>query len=235
MRNNKIATVEHVHDAREALKKNGVYLIDQAYDENYCEKIINFIDSQKEDSNVEINYSGTEKRIWQSHKIYPLIKDFANDSGEFLSSVFGKKFEPSDVLAYKNTALDNSDQNSRKGRWHIDSFRRMYKIFIFLTDTTELSGPFEYLPNTHKTSFRYKMALKQNFFFDFTKLLSGGKRPYQSISDDKIGKLVEHGYQPTPVIVRAGTVMVVDTSSIHRARPCIVGNRYALTAYFGKY
>ena len=29
-----------------------------------------------------------------------------------------------------------------------------------------------------------------------------------------------------------GTAVVVDTSAIHRARPCIEGTRYALTAYF---
>ena len=40
------------------------------------------------------------------------------------------------------------------------------------------------------------------------------------------------GYRPVSVICKAGTMMVADTSAIHRARPCLEGSRYALTTYY---
>ena len=110
----------------------------------------------------------------------------------------------------------------------------MIKIFLFLNDTTEQSGPFEFLPNTNGW-YRLKTALKPGHFFEYPKLLTKGvERPYQSMDEDKIERIIASGYKPTPVIVKQGTVMVVNPSAlIHRARPCNEGNRYVLTAYFG--
>ena len=61
----------------------------------------------------------------------------------------------------------------------------------------------------------------------------GNLRQYQSIPDNKVMPLFDKGYKAKPVIVKAGTVLLIDTAKlIHRARPCTEGQRYALTAYY---
>ena len=59
-----------------------------------------------------------------------------------------------------------------------------------------------------------------------------GKRSYQSLPEHWIETLRGRGYEPAPVLVEAGTVLIVDTSIIHRARPCKSVPRYALTTYY---
>jgi hypothetical protein len=121
-----------------------------------------------------------------------------------------------------------------RGRWHIDSWRPQHKVFLFLNDTTEDSGPFEFILNTNRRGFRLRKALTPGYFFNFRELFrSGVSRPYQSIDDRKIEALIEEGYRAHPIIVKAGTVMIANPSYlIHRARPCTRGKRYALTAYY---
>ena len=107
------------------------------------------------------------------------------------------------------------------------------KIFLFLSDTNEDSGPFEFIPNTHKSTFRIRKALENGFFFDFSKIFNNSSRPYQSIDDDKIEYLFSQGFKSHPVITKAGSILIVNPSYlIHRARPCVSGHRYALTSYF---
>ena len=58
-------------------------------------------------------------------------------------------------------------------------------------------------------------------------------RQYQSIPDTKVDPLFKSGYEAKPVLVKAGTVLLIDTAKlIHRARPCLGGERYALTSYY---
>ena len=74
------------------------------------------------------------------------------------------------------------------------------------------------------------MALKGNYFKP--RDIFGGTRTYAKLPDPLIDQLATRGYRSQPVLVSAGTVMIVDTSAIHRARPCRAGSRYALTAYY---
>ena len=104
---------------------------------------------------------------------------------------------------------------------------------MFLSDTNEDSGPFEFVPNTHKPSFRIRKALEPGFFFDHLRLFDNSSRPYQSIDDEKLEKMFSSGFRPNPVIAKAGAILIVNPSYlIHRARPCLSGHRYALTSYF---
>ncbi len=92
------------------------------------------------------------------------------------------------------------------------------------------SGAFEFLPRSHRERFKYMQLLKGNYVTPAD--LFHKRRAYQKLDEDLVRDLAERGYRAKPVICRAGTVMVVDTSAIHRARPCLKGSRYALTTYY---
>ena len=183
---------------------------------------------------VEINFGGTETRIWSAQKRFNGVKTFFEDSNVFLSSLLKQESIAGTVLAIKNTPLPDEDLNHRLGRWHIDSWRPQEKVFLFLSDTSEKSGPFEFIPKTNKNLFRLRKALEPGFFFDhFSMLKKSSVRRYTSIPECKILSLLNKGYEARPVLVKAGTVMVINSSKlIHRARPCKEVERHALTAYY---
>jgi ectoine hydroxylase-related dioxygenase (phytanoyl-CoA dioxygenase family) len=227
-------TAEMVIEAKVAMKKNSYMLIPNLYPKEFCKEIKADMDCVKSGLGVEINYGGTETRIWSAQKRFSGVKSFFDDSNQFLSLVLEKESVAGTILAIKNKSLPKEDKKNKIGRWHADSWRPQEKIFLFLSDTTEESGPLEFIPNTHKLFFRLRKALEPGFFFDhFSFFKKGSFRPYSAISDSKIQSLFAGGYKAKPLIVKAGTVLLIDTAKlIHRARPCIDGERYALTAYY---
>lgn len=227
-------STEVIEEAKVAMNKNSYFIIPNAYSKNFCEQIKTDIDKVNSGLGVEINYGGSETRIWSAQKRFKGVKKFFDDSNKLLSSILNQNHIAGTVLAIKNNPLTEDHQKNSMGRWHIDSWRSQEKVFLFLSDTTKKSGPLEFIPNTHKFLFRMRKALEPGFFFDhFSMLKKRAPRRYASISDNKIEALFENGYKAKPLLVKAGTVLVINSAKlIHRARPCKEGQRHALTAYY---
>jgi hypothetical protein len=225
-----LLTLRNVRNARTALQTRGHLLIQDCYTQDSCNSIVEFVDRCDNDATAERNYNGTELRIWGAQAKDALLASFFEECNLFASCLLGHDTEASTLLAIRNRSLDAHDQASVRGRWHIDSLRPQVKIFLFLTDTTEDSGPFEFIPGTHTWSFKLR-TLFDGVYLRPSDLFTD-KRPYQHLDDAWVDGLSAKGYRSVPVLCKAGTVLVVDTSAIHRARPCLNGARYALTAYF---
>lgn len=223
--------LKNIRGARSALETDGYFVIEGAYPVSLCREVIDIIDSHVPDQRTDLNYAGTELRIWDAQKRYAPLYDFYDQCNVFTAALTGTDVEAGTLLAIRNRALDLSDQESRHGRWHIDSFRRQLKVFLFLTDTTEQSGPFEFVPGTHVPKFKAQMLGRGLYIRPGDLLSRSGRRAYQRIDESVVERLAESGFAPRPLLCSAGTVLVVDTSSIHRARPCTAGARYALTTY----
>ena len=232
--NNKKYTPALALKCEASVKRNGYFLVENVYDDLFCNTIKQFIDNQEITKNVELNYEGTEKRIWNAHLKNDLVKEFFDDSAEFSSLMSVQHSKIQTVLACKNEPLGSKYKSNQEGRWHIDSMKKMLKIFVFLTDTTESSGPFEFIPNTNGWN-KLKFSLQPGFFLDIKSFIKKNvKRPYQSIDEKRINKLIKKGFKPTPVLVKKGTIMIINSAAlIHRARPCESEKRYVLTSYFG--
>ena len=223
-----------IEEAKEAINKNSYFIIPNVYSNEFCEEIKTEMDKVRSGLGVEVRYGGSETRIWSAQKRFKGVKKFFDDSNKLLSSILNQNHIAGTVLAIKNKPLTKDHQKNSMGRWHIDSWRSQEKVFLFLSDTTEKSGPLEFIPNTHKFLFRLKKALEPGFFFNhFSMLKKGIPRRYASIPDKKIEALFETGYKTKPLLVKAGTVLVINSAKlIHRARPCKEGQRHALTAYY---
>ena len=220
----------NIKNARRALKEEGYLLIENGYSLDLCQSIIQFIDDYKDNDKSETNYAGTELRIWDAHKLDCLLYNFYEECNLFMSCLLGADTEAFTLLAIRNKALDLTDEESTQSRWHLDSLRKQLKIFLFLSDTTELSGPFEFIPKTYTTWFKAQMLCKGSYLR--VSDIWSGKRAYAQLDDTVVNELSAKGYNPMPVICQAGAIMVIDTSAIHRARPCHHGTRYALTTYY---
>ena len=108
------------------------------------------------------------------------------------------------------------------GTWHRDSYNRQFKSLIYLNDVTEENGPFQIIADSHKSEqirIDKKIASLEEMQSSFP------HKTIQKIIDDDPSRL-------RTLIGKAGTMILVDTSAIHRGTPLQSGNRYALTNYF---
>jgi len=108
------------------------------------------------------------------------------------------------------------------GSWHRDSIFRQFKSIVYLTDVDENNGPFEMIINSHIPKQIKKDEKSANY------------ESMQSRFDaQEIDRLVkQHPERLKTLTGKAGTVILVDTSVIHRGIPLKQGTRYALTNYF---
>lgn len=212
------------------LGSRGVYFIPDAIEAAECHRIRAWIDSQDGLPDIEVNYGGSEIRVWDAEKKNPDIADFIEGCDKVMSWLVASEVRAHTALAIRNRPVSIADRSLISGRWHTDSFRRQYKIFLFLSDVTTDTGPFEFLPATHRWPFKLRMVCKGVYF----RLRDAwrGTRGYARIDDSVIDSLLRRGYVESAATCKAGTIMVVDTTAIHRARPCLVGERYAVSSYY---
>ena len=232
-----LATIDF-EKVRTALKTNGAYIIEGMYSELFCKESMDVIDQYKipeaEESmplvNYEMKYDGSELRIWKAYDQSSLFQQFYDDANYIYSQVLGKKKDAFNLLAIKNEPLNKEALSLTTGRWHLDSFVSQIKIFLFLSDTTEESGPLAYIPTSQQLGFKLKMLFKgekMKLKDIFSKTSS-----YQVLDDAFISRLSEDGFNSTSILCKKGTIAIVDSSAIHRACPCIKESRYALVSYF---
>ena len=146
-------TNETICKARKALNSDSYFLMPKIYSSEFCAEIKLEMDKVSLGPDVQIRYGETETRIWSAENSITGARNFYEDSNRFLSSVLNKKSSATSILAIKNKPLPENDQKSKTGRWHADSWNSQLKLFLFLTDTSEESGPLEFIPNTHKLFF----------------------------------------------------------------------------------
>lgn len=188
------------------------------------------IDRLAEDEATEVNYGGSEHRIWQAHTKNELIDQFRLFSDQVISGVVEKQRYAHDILAIRNRPIQVAASELVNGRWHMDSFNGQLKVFMFLNDVTDRSGAFEMILKTQRQQFKTKNLLKGELI-TLSDIFSK-TRSYASLQEEMVEKIIAQGYQSRVFDVRAGTLALIDTSCIHRASPCIEGERYALTAYY---
>ncbi|MGB0897273.1 MAG: phytanoyl-CoA dioxygenase family protein [Flavobacteriaceae bacterium] len=109
------------------------------------------------------------------------------------------------------------------GGWHRDSVNvRQFKAILYLTDVTEKNGAFQYVTGTQDRNTVFEGILKHSFHYKHNR--------FTPKEIEKI--LVDRKHELHTLTGKAGTLILVDTSGIHRGKPIEVGVRYALTNYY---
>jgi len=218
--------------ARDGLNDLGWSIIGNVTEDTLLESVTSEIDRMATAPNTETHYGGSEHRVWMAHEKSEIIRDFYNFSNAVISRVEDKEQTAYDILAIRNKALEKSTSELTQGRWHLDSLRRQLKIFVFLNDVSIDSGCFEMIPRSQRMSFKLEHALKGELVTLQDVLRNDGSRAYSHLKEQLIDRIVARGYETKAFTVPRGTIALVDTSSVHRARPCLQGERYALTSYY---
>ncbi|MCP9823610.1 hypothetical protein [Cyanobium sp. L1E-Cus] len=210
------------------IKQLGYYrytkFISQDEAEEVSSALLRFADSADR-STLEINYEGSEMRIWNAQLRIPEIfslysrlkllnRILFNDASEFC------------ILAI---LTKNTPQSCHSNRWHVDSLSAQYKFFLHLSNVTDQDGPFEFIPKSHTVISRLFFCLRYPFVY-LRPSMRGIKRAYRSISDAKIPPLPSRNQ----FLCSSGDLLVADVRMLHRDSPCSAdGSRVALHCYLG--
>lgn len=213
------------------LNAQGFHTVDVQLSSNFLREVVYQIDNicaSRDD--LEVNYGGSEHRLWHANKFIPAAEEFRHFSNAIIPRLEGGMPTSHNILAIRNKPLSAENGELRKGRWHLDSFNKQLKIFVFMRDVGPNDGPFELIPRTQKMPIKIKHAVQAKYFRIKDFVDRTGKRGYQNIDDGFID-YVERSYPTKVFTVPAGTILVADTSAIHRAHPVNGGERYAFTSY----
>ena len=206
--------------SKKNLRSSGFHIYKNLLSQEICSKAMSDINCHINNNEVEENYSSSEFRIWESESKLELCSQFKKFSDNLYNEIFNSEVD-STILAIKNTAVIEDAQT--KSRWHADSFSNQFKLFLFLSDVSIDNGPLEYVIGSKDVLYKFKNL---NDYFNFKGFFKNTLRSYSEIQDNFLEDKIES------FTLNQGSFLIVNTSAVHRAKPCIAGERYALTAYF---
>jgi hypothetical protein len=205
-------------------KKNGYIIVNNFISKKKCtilkKEINNFY--KRYPKLVWSDFFKAEIRIFGAQKISNYFQKYFGNSlitslGE---QVFNGKLSNLMVMANRIIAKKNN-QGSGSG-WHRDAFDFQYKSILYLNDTKINNGPFQLIKNSQniynviKDTYKYSLDLNNSRF-----------------TNSQINRLIKNEPERLKTFTaKAGTLLIVNTSSIHRGKPLKSNIRYALTNYF---
>lgn len=215
-----------VNAVAKTLREIGYVVLEGYFSEEQCEAIRQEIDKiliDKKDF-VETDLHDSDHRLFGANNASQLINElFWSD--DFLVGVRNCFYEHDDIVGATMAArMDARKENlGSGGGWHRDMiYGRQIKSIAYFSDVTLENGPFQFLDNSHKDSSILETISRCD--------IGAFQNRFTEADVDKIVKL--GGYDLLTFAGKAGTLMLVDTTSIHRGMPIQHGSRYALTNYW---
>jgi hypothetical protein len=92
---------ENFEKIRLQIAISGYAILQSRLNMESCKKIIEFIDEYPNNLS-EINYDGSEKRIWKSENNAPLVKEFSYFSDEVMNKILNSTKKVKTVFSYIN-------------------------------------------------------------------------------------------------------------------------------------
>ena len=106
--------------------------------------------------------------------------------------------------------------------WHRDGYNFQYKAMLYLSDVGINNGPFQIISKSNNIFQALFDNILVNKDFDNTRY-----------SESEVFKIINKNPTRLKTITgMAGTLLLVDTSNIHRGAPIQTGERFALTNYY---
>ena len=209
------------------LKQDGICILTDYF--NY-ESIVKFND---EFDNIFINQKkkieilakekcSNDERIFHAEKYSNYIRDnFANNN--LFNSLFEKYHKG--IKATKKTLInkllyeEKKIKNSGAG-WHRDNHHCQFKVIMYLTDVSEKNGNFQWLTNSSAKHIGKPKPRTKNYDTRF--------------EDKIIEDLIKNNDKCNliNIIGKKGTIIIADTTYIHRGNIIQEGERKAITQYF---
>ncbi len=208
------------------VEENGICIIPGFWSIDDCNKLKDEIDYTIEHRRDELwkDDLGADYRIWGMDNVSKLASRFYKHSllKKLRANYYGvdDKFLDGFAMANRITAMQGNLGSG--GGWHRDIVNeKQLKTIMYLTDVEEEHGPFQYVLRTHKKDSVLKSIMDHNFDFN-----------HNRFTEEQVEKVLNYNeYESRIFTAKAGTLIVVDTSGVHRGMPIQSGVRYALTNY----
>ena len=223
----------------EKLKLDGIVVLKNYYDVNFCNEIIKEINQGIDKFSDKITVTKSENtggdfRLYGIDRVYDNAKTFFNETFflDIINSVSKQKQKPYFILGGKLEYQENSTKNSGGG-WHRDQDKDQFKVMLYLNDVNSKNGPFLFVKNS-KTIDAIRIKEKQNesLIIKIKKLVKGYKLKNPRYLDSSINfYLKENKLSITEVTGKAGDVIIFNSSYLHRGKNISDSIRYSLTSY----
>ena len=207
----------------DSLNEVGICVIEDYFSSDWCDRAVLDLDDSLVTYKAKIQSEAKEGtsgdfRVFKMENRYDTAKEFANN--ELLLDIgteyFGHPVVSHFVLGGKVQHNSNQTTNSGGG-WHRDNRNKQIKTIVYLTDVSEESGPFSFLPLSNQFDLQTRDGI-------------GKATRYDDSVVDEFCK--ENNIEPFKVIGKRGTIIFADTSFIHRGLNIQSGSRYTYTNYY---
>lgn len=219
----------------------GIVVIPDYVTKDFCQSAIDEMDIiQKKYSDFIVskkseNTSG-DYRIFKIENKSESAIMFKKDS--FIKNIFDQycniKFESNFVLGGIVKSSKDSTTNSGGG-WHRDSDEIQLKAMLYLTDVNSLNGPFLFIKNSKNYDLiRRNIKTTEPLISKLIRIIKRKERHVDPRYNDNIVESKINNEEIFEVHGKAGTLVLFDSSFIHRGKNMEEGIRYTLTNYFFK-
>jgi hypothetical protein len=160
-------------------------------------------------------YDQGVRRLFHVERELPELADFRRDAFvlDVAAAYYRMPFFSSLLMYQYNT---RSNDNTRY--YHVDSFKKEAKAFLYLDDVDEGNGPFTYLRGTHRSHFT---RLKKQ-------VVGNEDGAATSFHPDDVKSHLDSEVQ---ICGPAGTLIISDVRGLHRGSPQRDGDRSVLVNY----
>jgi hypothetical protein len=207
------------------LKKYGICILKNFYNNEQIDILNNEFNIVFENSKDKIEILDKEdcsndERIFHAEKYSIKIKEIFSDN-VFLNNcaVRFKKNLNKKTLINRIVYEKNKIKNSGAG-WHRDNHDCQFKALMYLTDVTDQNGNFQFLTNSSKNHIGYPKPRTTNYNTRY--------------ADETINHLIQtnDNINLFNIIGKKGTVILANTTYIHRGNIIEQGERKAITQYY---
>jgi len=203
------------------IKKNGYVVIPNFFDPEQCQNCIDDIDMMVK-KNEKFVQKQEDLRIFGAEELSENVKTFF-DNPLLIKLAESYNAVPTCcafTLAGRIESTGNEEEFGSGGPWHRDSYFRQFKSLLYLNDVNENNGPFQLIHQSHMTK-------------EEDRKTANLEHMQSSFLQETVDKITHANPDRLKSLTgKAGTLVLVDTSIIHRGIPLKKGVRYALTNYF---
>lgn len=217
-------TSDDVKDWIHSVRQNGVCTVPGFYDPATCAELRQeILEVGERFPNAVHNMSnGADRRIFGAERAAAGIRAFADDPRLMNAARAVLSGDAANACTLAGVITHREDNLGSGEGWHRDSFFNQFKAIIYLTDVTKENGPFEYITRSHLV--RQKFSDHSNYGIPL-------KSP--RIEDAPVRRLIAAQPGRHRILTASmGTLVLADTTGIHRGMPLTRGERFALTNYY---
>jgi len=209
---------------RQALVRDGVHVVEGFLSPAQCADLRTAMDRLMNDypNALQVDPEGADRRLFLGATPPEPLAAIYGDARlhQMATAVLGGGVINLATLVGRIAAVPGNRGSG--GGWHRDSFTNQFKAIVYLNDVDASGGPFQFVRGSHRLG-----AMIQD------RRVAGMSVSQSRVDDSQIAKLVAQ--QPDRLLTltgKAGTVILADTTGLHRGMPIVAGTRYALTNYY---